>query len=167
MKPLFKNITKYTSQNYKQFVEFHNNKYNVSYTIYTFMFSIMLLYCIIVNAIQKNFLFALIFLLILVIYLYCRIILPTNKYKKTCEEYKNNKIINFEFSFYKYYYMINKKRFYYFKLHKVFETKEYFYLYINSENASLVSKKGFKIGNPEDFSNFIKKKCLLKYSKES
>ena len=52
------------------------------------------------------------------------------------------------------------------KLHKVFETKEYFYLYVNEDTAFLVSKNGFKLGNSNDFSEFIKKKCLLKYSKQ-
>ena len=46
------------------------------------------------------------------------------------------------------------------RLFKVFETKDYFYLYIDDENAVLVSKNGFKLGTAEEFSEFIKKKCL-------
>ena len=49
---------------------------------------------------------------------------------------------------------------------KVFETKDYFYLYLDEDTAFLVSKSGFKIGTPKDFSEFIKKKCIFKYSKE-
>ena len=66
----------------------------------------------------------------------------------------------------KFYFEIDKTRVYYFKLHKVFETKDYFYLYLDEDTAFLVSKSGFKLGTPKDFSEFIKKKCIFKYSKE-
>ena len=51
------------------------------------------------------------------------------------------------------------------KLYKVFETKDYFYLYINPDYAMLVNKNSFEIGTSDDFRKFIKKKCLLKYRK--
>ena len=61
---------------------------------------------------------------------------------------------------------IENTKIYYFKLYKVFETQDYFYLYLDEDTAFLVSKSGFKIGTPKDFSEFIKKKCIFKYSKE-
>jgi len=44
---------------------------------------------------------------------------------------------------------------------------DYFYLYFNEDYAALVSKNGFKLGDSKDFSKFIKKKCLLKYQRNS
>lgn len=50
----------------------------------------------------------------------------------------------------------------YYKLYKVFETKNYFYLYINKNYSFVLSKDGFSIGNPDDFYKFIKKKTWYK-----
>ena len=85
--------------------------------------------------------------------------------QKTEKQYKEKQEIQCKYSFYKWYFTLNDKTFYYFKLYKVFETDDYFYFYINDERASLVNKKSFKSGNVEDFRKFIKKKCMLKYSK--
>ena len=48
-------------------------------------------------------------------------------------------------------------------LHKIYETPDFFYLYITRENAFLVSKDSFSLGTKEDFSKFLKNKCRLKY----
>ena len=125
--------------------------------------SILLIYCIIFNIIEKNIQFALLFLALLVILLICRIYWPARRYQKTQKKYSTNKAENFEFCFYKHYFTMNGKAVYYFKLYKVFETNDYFYLYIDDEKAALLSKNGFKIGSASDFTNFIKKKCLFKY----
>ena len=53
----------------------------------------------------------------------------------------------------------------YYKLKKVFETKKYFYLYIDKRHAFILDKNGFKKGDITTFSDFIKKKCLFKYKK--
>ena len=167
MNPLFKNVTTYTGQNYKQFMKFHNNKYNFSHNAITLIFTIMLLYCTIMNIMSKNILYSFILILILILFLLYRLFLPAYRYKKTTSEYKKNKSVNFVFSFYNNYFTIGKKRYYYFKLFKVFETDEYFYLYLNPDRAALVSKNGFKIGSSTEFANFIKKKCLFKYTKNN
>ena len=166
MKPLFKNITKYNSTNYQKFVDFHNKKYSFSYNIYTIIMSILLIYCIILNVIQKDFSLILIFFVLLAMLLFFRIYLPNKRYINTKKQYSKNKEASFMFSFYKHYFILNNKTFYYFKLHKVFETEDYFYLYVDEDNAALVSKNGFKIGTAKEFTDFIKKKCLLKYSKQ-
>lgn len=166
MKPLFKNTTKYTEKNYQKFVNFHNKKYNFTYLLYTFIMSLLILYCVILNIIQKNFLFVLIFIIALAGFLFCRLYLPSFRYKKVCETYKNVKETKYTFIFYKNFFTIGKDRFYYFKLYKVFETKDHFYLYVDEDNAALVNKNSFTLGNAVDFSNFIKKKCLFKYSKQ-
>ena len=100
-----------------------------------------------------------------IFYIFMRIYMPMKRYVQTKTKYEN-KSSYFTFNFYKFYFEIDKTRVYYFKLHKVFETKDYFYLYLDEDTAFLVSKSGFKIGTPKDFSEFIKKKCMFKYSKE-
>lgn len=166
MKPLFKNVTTYTPKNYNKFINFHSNKYSRSYFAYTLLFAIMIIYCLIVNIIHKNVLLVFMFILILIVFLICRTYIPAYRYNKNKKKCTNGKNMTFSFAFYKYYYTVNKHRFYYFKLHKIFETEEFFYLYVDNENASLLEKSGFVIGSSEQFSEFIKKKCMLKYSKE-
>ena len=84
------------------------------------------------------------------------------KQKQNMKIWPSNVFLIMTFNFYKFYFEIDKTRVYYFKLHKVFETKDYFYLYLDEDTAFLVSKSGFKLGTPKDFSEFIKKKCIFK-----
>ena len=166
MKPLFKNITNYNADNYNQFVQFHGKKFSFSYNAYNIIMLILLLYCIVLNIVEKNFLFILLFIALTTLLILYRIYWPMKKHEQTKNKFEKNKETRFTFSFYRFYFTIDERTFYYFKLYKVFETKDYFYLYIDDENAILVSKSGFEIGTVEDFTNFIKKKCLLKYSKQ-
>lgn len=166
MKPLFENITIYNSKNYNQFIKFHGEKFNFSYNIYTFAMSGLLLYCIILNIIDKNIPLILLFLALLILILLFRMYWPAKRYQKTKKQFAKNKNTSVTISFYKSYFTVDKTTFWYFKLYKVFETKDYFYLYINEGNAVLVNKNGFKIGSAEKFSEFINKKCLFKYSKK-
>lgn len=165
MNPLFKNTTKYTEKSYQQFVNFHSNKFNLSYNSYTIIMIILIIYCIFYSIVQKTFLLSLLFIAMLIGYIIIRIYIPIRNYTKTKYKYEN-KSSYFTFNFYKLFFEIDKTRIYYFKLHKVFETKDYFYLYIDDDTAFLVSKSGFKIGTSADFSEFIKKKCMFKYNKE-
>ena len=164
---LFKNTTKYNSKNYNQFIEFHNKKYALSNNFYTIIMTILLIYCIILNIKKSNIPFIFLFIALLVGFLLCRIYFPIKRYQKTQKKLSNIKEVGYTFSFYNLYFLLDEKVIYYFKLYKVFETKDYFYLYLNPDYAMLVSKNGFKIGTAEDFSNFIKKKCLLKYRKQA
>lgn len=169
MKPLFENTTKYTINNYQKFLQFHKNKFSFSYNAYTIIMVILLLYCIILNIIERKIWLFLFFILLLTAFLWLRIIYPLSKYKKSYNAIKNakGKEQTFTFNFYNHFFTLNKVRFYYFKLFKVYETKDYFYLYVNDDNAALVSKQGFKNGKTsEEFTEFIKKKCMLKYSKK-
>ena len=89
------------------------------------------------------------------------------------KELKSDKIAKekkFKFIFYKNHFEIHDKKdifkIYYFKLRKVFETDDFFYLYIDKEHSFLVIKSGFTVGSESEFSEFIKKKCWLKYSRK-
>lgn len=166
MKPLFKNITIYNSKNYNQFIKFHGQKFNFSYNLYTLAMGVLLIYCIILNIIQKNIWLILLFLTMFIFTFLFRMYLPVKRYQKTKKKFSQNKQTNVTTTFFKFYFKLENKVFPYHKLYKVFETKDYFYLYVDEENAILTSKNGFKIGTAEQFSEFIKKKCLFKYSKE-
>lgn len=167
MKPLFTNTTKYTKQNYEQFIEFHRKKFNFSYMAYTLVMSLLIIYCMIFNITQKNFLYMLLFLILLIIFLVIRLYIPVRRYKKTKKNYSQKKELKFKFAFYPYYFTIGKKTIYYFKLFKVFETANCFYLYVDEDYAAILNKDSFEVGTADEFSKFIKKKCLFRYSKQS
>ena len=160
---LYKNITTYTNSNYAKFLNFHNDKYEFSYNFYTIVMSILFCYCIIVNIKNKNVLSTLIFLLVLIGFIFTRFYFPIRRLKKTKNNIKKKSTSTHTFLFYNYYLKVDIETLYYFKLYKVFETKDCFYLYINQDYALMLDKKGFKIGTVDEFRNFIKKKCLFKY----
>lgn len=162
---LFKNVTKYNTKNYNQFIEFHNKKFALSNNFYTIVMTILLIYCVIFNIKNSNISFIFLFIALLIIFLLCRIYFPMKRYQKTQKKLGNIKEVGYTFSFYNLYFQLDKKVIYYFKLYKVFETKDYFYLYINPDYAMLVNKNSFEIGTSDDFRKFIKNKCLLKYRK--
>lgn len=167
MKPLFKNITKYNSKNYEQFIKFHGEKFNFSYNMYTIIMSVLLIYCIILNISQKEIWLILLFLALLILLFLIRMYFPMKRYQKTKKKYSKNKEISISFTFYKFYFSFEEKTITYSKIYRVYETKDYFYLYLDDENAVLVSKSGFKLGSVEEFRKFIKKKCFFKYRKEA
>ena len=167
MKPLFKNITIYDSKIYNQFVKFHGEKFSFSYNMYTIVMLLLILYCIILNIIQKNILLLLLFLAMLILTFLFRMYIPIKKQQKMNKKFAQNKKNNVVINFYKFHFKVANNVYPYLKLYKVFETKDYFYLYVDEENAVLVSKNGFKLGTAEEFTTFIKKKVLLKYSKQS
>lgn len=172
--PIFKNVTTYNSKLYNKFIKFHNNKFGNKYVFFTIILCLLFIYCIIANFMVQNIWISLLLLLIMILFLYYRIYSPIYNYKKTCKTFSNSKEINFTFIFYNHYFKIinknkNKKhisKFYYIKLHKIIEDKDFFYLYLNNENAALINKNGFILGKEEDFNIFIRKKCFFKYSKE-
>ena len=167
MEPLFKNVTKYTLKNYKEFSDFHSNKFAFSQNLYTLLFSLLLIYFIIYNIINKNLKLILLFILLLFIFLIIKLYFPYKMFKKSTAEIKKVESRNYTFNFYKFYFTIEDKRFYYFKLYRVCETNDFFYLYASEDVAALVDKNGFEVGNAEDFSKFIKKKCFFKYTVKS
>lgn len=168
MKILFKNNTKYTKEKYNDFVEFHKNKYGKKLIAKIIIILICLLYILIFNIINGNWLIILLFLIIGGVFYFI------NNVKTEKQSNKNNKMINNnkEFSFYFYQSYIKVKcgrkfdRLKYFELHKIFETKEYFFLYTDETHSLILSKEGFEIGTARGFREFIKKKCPLKYKNE-
>lgn len=163
MKVLFKNTTKYTKENRNNFVEFHNNKYGVKELLNIIFLGIVMLYMLILNLIWKNWIF------ILIIAITIGILYTLEK--NTKEKKERSKVKEFTFYFYKKHIKIKYKkefeRLKYFQLHKIFETDEYFFLYLDEKSSMILSKKGFEIGTANEFSQFIKHKCPLKYRNEN
>lgn len=169
MKILFKNNTKYTRHKYNAFIEFHRDKYGKKIIFKTILIALCILYIIIFNIIYLNWKVIISILTIgLIIYL-------VNNLRKNKQIKSNNKVIykQKDFTFYFYKNCIKIKcgrkfdRLRYFEIYRAFETKDYFFLYTDEKHSLIISKDGFTIGTDKGFSEFIKKKCLLKYRKEN
>ena len=88
------------------------------------------------------------------------------------KEYKSEKIQKekeFTFTFYDKFFMIEDEKEFsemkYHQLYKAFETKTFFYLYLDKTHSFLLDKSTFQKSNPSDFSEFIRKKCWWGYKK--
>ena len=169
MSPIFKNITTYSSKEYKEFLEFHGKKHKVSYLSFTFAFCAFLILCSIVQFSSENVVLGILFILCLLAFLAYQIIHPFYLVRK---EIKSGKISNNAqntFSFFDKTFKVRSKdsitKLKYSQLCKAYETDTFFYLYIDSTYAFLISKKGFIIGNEKQFSRFLKKKIWFKYKK--
>lgn len=168
MKILFKNNTKYTKENYNAFIEFHQNKYGAKTLIKIGLILLCALYILIFNIINKNW------KIIIILLVLGGLIYILNNFKIQKQTTNNRKMVKkqkeFTFYFYKSYIKVKCGRKFdrlkYFELHKIFETKEYFFLYTDEEHSLIISKDGFEIGTAKQFAEFIKRKCPLKYKKE-
>lgn len=167
---LFKNHTKYSKKNYNLFIQFHNGKFGLIYDLYTITIVILLLYCFITTIKKKMILLSILFFIAICIFIIYRIFQPLYSYKKQTKSKtisKENEIVLY---FYERFFKVREKkniaRVRYWQLHKVYETNEFFYLYLTKKNAILVDKKGFSLGNLDEFSNFIKNKAKFKYKIE-
>lgn len=168
MKILFKNKTKYTKEVYNQFLEIHRIKYNFSYRLYTVITIILIFFCLTLQVQYHNYTLAVLFCIIFTIFFLWRFLHP---FFIVNNELQSDKIINekvFSFIFYDNFFKIRyDKSFYklkYYKLYRIFDTNDFFYLYIDRNHAFLLNKNDFCIGNAKDFALFIKKKCRFKYS---
>lgn len=167
MKILFKNTTKYDKENRENFTNFHKSKYGLNELLKSLVLSIFIIYMLIFNIVNLNWIGALILITICVgFYLLNKLIISKNKEEKK----KKQKDKEFTFFFYEKQIKIKYKREFerinYFELKKIFETDENFFLYTGEKHSLILDKEGFTIGTAKDFSEFIKKKCPLKYSRK-
>ena len=162
MEPIYKNTTKYTKEIYMKFIEFHNQKYGKKYQIYTIIFILLLIYCIIINIQYKNIEATIIFSIILALLIYYRYFSQITIIKKELKSKKIEKEDTFYFYFYEKYFKIREKsdtyKVKYKQLYKIHETDEFFYLYIDRTHSYILKKDSFTKGNPEEFYKFIKSK---------
>ena len=89
MKVLFKNKTKYTKEMYKEFLEFHEEKYGTTYYLYTIIFILAFVFCIVMQLKYANYLLALITAITLIGFVFWRFYHPIKTVKK---EIKSKKI---------------------------------------------------------------------------
>jgi len=166
-KLLFKNSTQYSKTIFDEFTQFHNKKFSLSYDVFTIFILILLVYCLIMAIINKIVLLIIIFALVIILFTSYRIFNPSFLYKKeqNKKSITNEKI--FRFYFYDKYFKIRDNLNYdiipYFRLYKVFETENFFYLYFNKKYSFVVDKNGFTHGTADEFSKFIKNKMWLRY----
>ena len=169
LKILFKNKTKYTKEIYKKFVDFHSKRYNFQYNLFTFIIIILILFCIILQLTYRYYslvIFTCIFFTCFCLYRYFHPISVVSKELRgeTISEEKS-----FTFKFYDKYFTVEDKSecntVKYTNLRKVFDTEDFFYLYLDKTRAFIIDKKNFLVGKPIDFSAFLEKKYLLKFKK--
>lgn len=170
MELLFENTTKYSKKVYDEFLEFHRKKFRVSYILYTALIIAFILFCIILQVGHHNLTLAIVFCIALTCFFLWRLLHPISQVTK---EYQSEKIQNeksYTFKFYKKHFTVQDNKeiseIKYGKLYKIFETKTFFYLYLDRSHAILLNKLNFSTSS-NDFSSFIKKKCWWKYSNKS
>ena len=168
MKILFKNKTKYTKKIYEEFLEFHQEKYGPSYYFYTAIIFLALLFCVVAQFQAKNYLMALFIFAILAAIMIWRFKNPTEIIKKELKSQKLENEQEFIFKFKEKKVLVYSKKInrqvYYWQLHKVYDSEDFFYLYIDKTHAFLLDKQNFEIGTPEAFTKFMNQKCRFKFS---
>ncbi len=105
--------------------------------------------------------------MVLVCFLIYRIGRPRFIVNKELESDKLENNLTNKFSFFDKYFEVEnpngKFNYKYSMIYRAFDKEDCFYLYITKENAFLLSKNTFSLGNANDFSSFIKSKCHSKY----
>lgn len=169
MKPLFQNKTSLSKKVYLDLLTFHQGKFGWKHTIYTATFS--LLFILLISSLFAHHYFAhgFVFFVIFVCFSAYQFIHPS--YKNTKEFHSDkvqNNLVNTYF-FYENYFVIKNiagsDKIAYYKLYRVFETKNYFYLYLDKTNILVLDKSEFLLGTIQDFKRFMKHKMWLKFKK--
>lgn len=167
MKILFKNRTKYTKEVYQVFLQFHNKKYSSSYYFYTAFITLLIFFCFGMNLQYHNFSLAVVFFFAMCTFLYWRFFHPIEEIKKELKTDKIEQEKEFQFRFFENSFEVLDKilvcKVKYFNIKHIFETEQYFYLYIDRNHAFLLDKSNFVIGNVSNFRKFIKRKCPLRF----
>lgn len=172
---LFKNVTKYTENEYLKFLKFNSKIFGFRYDIYT-LFILLILISSSIFAFSKNCLSqGFIFILIIVGFILFRLFFPVYTMQKQKEKLKNenrkdeknNDFFDATFLFYFNNFSVSYKgkisKIKYSKLYKVYETSDCFYLYYDKNNTFLLNKGSFIQGTPLEFSKFLKEKVKSKY----
>lgn len=167
MKPLFQNKTTLSKNIYIELLAFQQKKFGWRYTAYTAIFSLLFILLISFLFAHHYFAHGFVFFAIFVCFSAYQFIQPTHKNTKEFHSDKvQNNLVN-TYSFYKNYFVIKNTmgsdKIAYYKLYRVFETKNYFYLYLDKTNILVLDKSGFLLGTIQDFKRFMKHKMWLKF----
>lgn len=167
MKPLFENKTTLSRDIYIELLDFQQKKFGLRYTVSTAIFA--LLFILLISFLFANHYFAhgLIIFIIFACFLAYQFIQPTRKNTKEFHSDKvQNNLVN-TYSFYENYFVVKNKigkdKISYYKLYRVFEIENYFYLYLDKINILVLDKSGFLLGTAQDFKKFIKRKMWLRF----
>lgn len=164
LKTLFKNKTSYSKEIYDKFLEFHRNKFGFRYKLYNILVIGIILACIVYSIAYNAYTTAVVFCIIWVIFIVWRFLKPVSEVVKDYKSDKVKRSTTYTFSFYDKYFSVqdNKtiSRIKYYKLYRFFQTKDFFYLYIDKSHAFLIDKSGFVKGNCNEFYKFIATKNL-------
>ena len=169
LKILFKNKTKYSKEIYREFLGFHSKKYHFSYVLFTVTITFLILFCIVLQIAYNYYLLAILSCIIFTCFCLYRYFHPISVVNKELngKTIKEEKV--FTFKFYEKYFKIQDKlqidTVKYYQIRKAFETENFFYLYIDRTHAFIISKENFSLGTPANFSEFLKKKCILRFKK--
>lgn len=128
-----------------------------------------LLFSLILQVKYHNLTIAILFCFGLTVFLLWRFFHPIHVVSQEYQSDKIQKEKEYTFKFYEKFFTIQDKReiskIKYYQLYKVFETTDFFYLYIDKTHSFLIDKKKFKKNNPNEFSSFIHKKCWWNFKK--
>lgn len=153
-----------------EFLEFHNKKFGLKYTLYTALIIALLLFCLVVQVNAHNLTLAIIFCSIITGFFLWRYLHPISEVSKDFKSGKIQKEEKFTFIFYENNFKVRAKLqtyiIKYTDLYKIFETSTFFYLYIDKTHSLLLNKNNFSIGSDDEFSKFIRKKCWYKFKNE-
>lgn len=167
MKILFENTTKYNTKIYDEFIKFHSNKFRFRYNSYTLIISVALLFLIATHIKHYNYNISIVLCIILTIFVLWRIFNPILKVQKEYNSDKIQKETKHTFKFYEDKFSVEDKKQIatskYSKIYKIFETENFFYIYVDITHSLVLEKEKFVIGTSDEFSTFIKKKCWFKY----
>ena len=170
LKILFKNTTKYNKKIYKEFLEFHSEKFDLKYFLSTGIIAFILLFCIVLQIKYQHYVLASLFIIIIISFLAWRFLHPVSEVKKSYNSTPIQKEQELNYTFYEKTFKIREKvnteTINYRDLYKIFETKSFFYLYIDKTHSFLVDKNGFYKGSSDDFADFCKKNYWWKFKKE-
>lgn len=162
----FQNTTAYNLQEYRKFVEFHAEKYNIRYHFYTLFITILLIFCITLQFCYGKIWLGIAFTITLASFLLYRILHPLFLVKKEASSKKVQKKLANTYTFYDNFVTISNGtdcvKLKYSKFYKIFEENDRFYLYLDRNHSYLLLKNKFTIGNASDFYAFIKKKLWKK-----
>ncbi len=162
----FQNTTAYNLAEYKKFVEFHSDKYNLKYHGYTLFIVALLVFCMVLQFCYGKILLGICFILILVGFVFYRMVHPLLFVKKEASSKKVQKKMKNTYTFYDDVVTISNGTdtvtLKYFKFYKIFEEKDRFYLYLDKNHSYILLKNNFSIGNADEFYAFMKKKLWKK-----
>jgi hypothetical protein len=166
MEILFQNVTSYNLNEYKKFVRFHANKYNLKYNLYTLFIIIMLIFCMIMQFCYNKVLLGIGFIFVLAVFILYRVLHPLFLTRKEATSNKVQQKMKNTYSFYDNFVVISNGKdsvkLRYHKFYKVFSQDDCFYLYLDKNHSYILLKNNFTIGNADDFYAFIKKKIKRK-----